>query len=64
MKMLLITIAIAAQLLGYGLLFFHLTSGIALILSSYLFLILIICGLILERKKEMREEDQHDYRDY
>ncbi|ASF38450.1 hypothetical protein CEH05_04675 [Halobacillus halophilus] len=64
MNILLITLAITAQLLGYGLLFFHLGAGIALVLSSYLLLIIILYRLILERKKEKREEDQRDYRDY
>ncbi|KHE67494.1 hypothetical protein [Halobacillus sp. BBL2006] len=64
MKMLLIFLALFSQLTAYVLIFFYLWPGIILLLSSYLFLAVILFVLIRERRNEKKEEANHDYSDY
>lgn len=64
LKVLLITLAIVFQILGFVSFFINIFLAILLFALHGICFILVIIVLIKERKKEKREEDDDDYRNY
>lgn len=63
-KQFLILIAVLGQILGIIFLFVHMKAAIVSFIIYGLACATLFILLIVERRKEKQEEDEHDYRDY
>jgi membrane protein implicated in regulation of membrane protease activity len=64
LKLLLLPLAGLCQILGIILLFVNIKMAIALFIVYGIALVTIFILLINDRRKEKREDDENDYRDY
>lgn len=64
MKNLYLIVGILAQLGGYLFLFIHLVTAVFLFVISFLAFLSIFVYLIIERRKEKKEDEENDYRNY
>jgi membrane protein implicated in regulation of membrane protease activity len=64
LKLLLLPLAGLCQILGVILLFVNIKMAIALFILYAIALVTIFILLINDRRKEKREDDENDYRNY
>lgn len=57
-------LSVISQIAGLVFLFINPQKGVLFLVTSVIFLLLLIGLLIHERYKEKEEEDRNDYRDY